>query len=157
MSILLLGIGNPCMGDDGIGPRTVQYLQFEKHLPPQVTIVDGGMLGLGLLPYLEGVEKLVVVDAVRRGQPPGTIVRLTGEEVPRVIAPKLSMNEAGLSDLLAAAELLDMLPPEVVLWGMEPAVLDFGENFSPPVAARIDTLQKYVLTELVKAATDNTL
>lgn len=153
MSVLLLGIGNSCMGDDGIGPYTVRLLQRENRLPSRVTVVDGGTRGLELLSLLEGVEKLVVVDAVRCGQPPGTIVRLTGEEVPRIIVPKLSMNEAGLSDLLAAAELLDMIPTEVILLGMEPAVLEFGEKLSAPVAAQLDTLQQYVLTELVEAAT----
>lgn len=136
------------MGDDGIGPCIVQRLQQEKRLPSHVTVVDGGMLGLELLPYLEGIEKLVVVDAVRRGQAPGTIMRLSGDEVPRVIAPKLSMNEAGLSDLLAAAELLDILPREVILWGMEPEAMVFGETLSPPVAARVEALGQCILAEL---------
>ena len=112
MSVLLLGIGNSCMGDDGIGPYMVRRLQCDNRFPSQVTVVDGGTRGLELLPYLVGVKKLVVVDAVRCGQSPGTIVRLAGDKVPRIIVPKLSMNETGLPDLLAAAELLDILPQE---------------------------------------------
>ena len=148
MSILVLGIGNPYMGDDGIGPRVAQRLQRDYRLPSGVAVVDGGTRGLELLSLLEGVERLLVVDAVKNGCTPGTVIRLARDQVPRVIKAKLSMDEAGLSDLLAAAELLGHVPPEIVLWGIQPASLDFGEELSPPVASQFDALVLHVLEEL---------
>lgn len=150
MSVLVLGIGNLYMSDDSIGVRVVQRLQDEHYLPPEVSVVDGGTLGLELLSFLEGVERLLVVDAVNNGCAPGTVIRLADVQVPRVIKRKFSMDEAGLSDLLAAAELLDSIPEEIVLWGIQPAVLEFGEELSPPVAARFETLVTHVLAELAE-------
>jgi len=154
MSTLVLGIGNPYMSDDGIGPRVARQLLRESGLPPDVTIVDGGTQGLGLLSLLEGVERLLVVDAVNSGCAAGTVVRLAGDRVPRAIRVKFSMDEAGLSDLLAAAELLGHIPREIVLWGMQPGVLEFGEQLSPPVAARFETLVTHVLAELADWGTE---
>jgi hydrogenase maturation protease len=150
MSILVLGIGNPYMSDDSIGVRVVQRLQREFRLSPEVRVVDGGTLGIKLLSLLEGVERLLVVDAVRNGSTPGTLIRLAGDQVPRAFMAKLSRDEAGLSDLLAAAELLGTIPWDIVLWGIQPASLEFGEQLSPLVAAQFETLVNHVLDELAK-------
>jgi len=87
-AILVLGIGNLVMGDDGAGVRVVQELQKRYVFPPHVEVMDGGTLGLDLLPKLEGIGRLLMVDAVETGGEPGTLVRLVGEEFPLPCKPR---------------------------------------------------------------------
>ena len=148
MSTLVLGIGNLVMSDDGIGVRVVQQLAAQYRFPAGVRILDGGTLGLDLLPQLEGVERLLVVDAVETGREPGSLVRLAGEYVPIVLETKVSPHQMGLKDLLAVAMLQGFAPREMVLLGVQPALLEMGMELSPPVAAQQETLVRKVLAEL---------
>ena len=148
MSTLVLGIGNLVMSDDGIGVRVVQQLAVRYRFPAGVRILDGGTLGLDLLPQLEGVERLLVVDAVETGREPGSLVRLAGEDVPIVLETKVSPHQMGLKDLLAVAMLQGFAPREMVLLGVQPALLEMGMELSPPVAAQQETLVRKVLAEL---------
>lgn len=136
------------MSDDGVGVRVVQLLAERYRFPPRVTVLDGGTLGLDLLPRLEGVARLLVVDAVETGQPPGTVVRLAGDEVPIVLETKVSPHQMGLKDLLAVAMLQGFAPREMVLWGVQPALIDMGMELSPLVAARLEPLVRHVVAEL---------
>lgn len=136
------------MSDDGIGVRVVQLLAERYGFPAGVTILDGGTLGLDLLPRLEGVERLLVVDAVETGEAPGTVVRLTGDDVPIVLETKVSPHQMGLKDLLAVAMLQGFAPREMVLWGVQPALIEIGMDLSPAVAAQLEPLARHVVTEL---------
>lgn len=148
MAVLVLGIGNLIMTDDGVGVRVVQRLMGEYRFPEGVTVLDGGTLGLDLLMHLEGVERLLMVDAVETGGPPGTVVRLSGEEIPMALQTKLSPHQVGLQDLLAVAELQGNRPAEMVLWGVQPESVELGMELSPAVAAQFDQLVEKVLAEL---------
>ncbi|MFA7534690.1 MAG: HyaD/HybD family hydrogenase maturation endopeptidase [Desulfuromonadales bacterium] len=148
MSILVLGLGNSLMTDDAFGPLAVAGLLERFALPPEVAVVDGGTLGLDLLPRLEGVGKLLILDAVDLGEAPGTVFRLHGEEVPRAFANKLSVHQMGLQDLLAVAELQGHLPAELVVWGVQPASVDIGLGLSPAVAAALPEVVRSVVEEL---------
>ncbi len=118
-----------------------------KALPEDVEIVDGGTAGLNLLYYLEGVDRLVIIDAVETGGPPGTIVRLAGDKVPAYMALKVSPHEITLPDFLAAAKLRDLYPREVIVWGMQPESLEVGVDLSPEVAACLPDLVNCVIAE----------
>jgi hydrogenase maturation protease len=133
MSILVLGLGNALMGDDALGVRAVEELRNRFRFPEEVNVLDGGTLGLDLLPRLEGVERLVIIDALEMGASPGTVFRLSGEEVPRAFASKLSVHQVGVQDLLAVAELQGHLPGELVVWGAQPASVELGLELSSPV------------------------
>lgn len=148
MSILVLGIGNLIMTDDGVGVRVAQRLVEEYRFPEGVTVMDGGTLGLDLLPHLEGVERLLMVDAVETGGPPGTVMRMVGEDIPVALQTKLSPHQMGLQDLLAVAELQGNRPAEMVLWGVQPESIELGMELSPAVAAQVDCLVDAVLAEL---------
>ncbi|MBT1074146.1 HyaD/HybD family hydrogenase maturation endopeptidase [Geobacter grbiciae] len=148
MSILVLGIGNLIMTDDGAGVRVAQRLMDGCRFPEGVTVMDGGTLGLDLLPYLDGVERLLLVDAVETGGPPGTVVRLAGEEIPVAFRTKLSPHQMGLQDLLAVAEFQGSCPVEMVLWGVQPESVELGMELTPAVAAQVDHLVDKVLAEL---------
>lgn len=146
--ILLLGLGNILLQDEGLGVRAVERLAATYDLPEEVEALDGGTLGLDLLPRLYGVDGLLIVDAVASGQAPGTLVRLEGDAIPAALAVKMSMHQVGLQDLMAASALQGMRPPRMVLWGMEPATLGWGLDFSETVAARLADLVAAVVREL---------
>ena len=106
MSVLVLGLGNPLRGDDGIGSRLVEELAH-RGLPEDVTALDGGTGGLDLLHVLEGWKRAVIVDAADVGQEPGRFVRFTLDEARLAQATdSFSLHQAGLSEALALAEAL---------------------------------------------------
>jgi len=120
MSILVLGLGNTIMTDDGFGGRAVDTLRARFTFPEGVRVEDGGTLGLDLLPMFEGIDQLLIIDALEMDADPGSIFRLEGEEVPRALASKVSVHQMGIQDLLAVAELQGNLPGELVVWGVQP-------------------------------------
>lgn len=148
MAVLVLGIGNVLMNDDGFGIRVVERLQRDYRFPGNVTVLDGGTLGLDLLPRLEAVDRLLIVDAVDLGADMGTVFRLVGEEVPRAFASKLSVHQMGVQDLLAVAELQGHCPPELVIWGVQPGSIEMQLTLSEPVAAAIDKVIAGIVDEL---------
>jgi hydrogenase maturation protease len=146
--ILVLGLGNILLKDEGLGVRAVERLAARYRLPPEVQVMDGGVMGLDLLPHLEGVSHLLITDAVQIGRLPGSLVRLEGEAIPATLSLKMSMHQVGLQELLALAGFQGTLPEQVVLWGLEPASLEWGLELSAPVAAQIDALVDAAVGEL---------
>jgi hydrogenase maturation protease len=146
--VLVLGIGNLVMSDDGVGVKVVQRLQQEYRFPNCVEVLDGGTLGLDLLPKLEGLERLIIVDAVETGQKPGTCVRLTGEELPIALETKLSPHQMGLKDLLAVSELMGHSARQMVLIGVQPGSIEMDTELTPEVEAVVDVLMANILNEL---------
>ncbi len=145
---LILGVGNLLLSDEGVGVRVIERLQAEYDLPEHVQVLDGGTLGLDLLYYLEGVENLLIIDAVEMEAEPGELLRMEGEEVPSFLSMKMSPHQIGIPDMLFAAKLRDLYPPNVVLWGIQPAELDVGMELSPLIDAKIDVLIGKTLAEL---------
>ena len=148
MAILVLGLGNLLMSDDGLGSRVIEALEKEGLGSSEIRLLDGGTLGLDLLPRLEGIERLLIIDALQMGVAPGTLVRLEGEEVPRAFANKLSVHQMGLQDLLAVAELQGNLPQELVVIGVQSAIIEMGMELSPAVAAAFDEVLEAVRQQL---------
>lgn len=148
MEILVLGIGNLVMTDDGIGVRVVQLLAERYRFPEQVTVLDGGTLGLDLLPQISQAQRLLIIDAVETGAEPGTLIRLSGTEIPLALTTRLSPHQMGLKDLLAVGSLLGQSPQEIVLWGVQPQTVELALHLSPPVAAQLESLVDKVLEDL---------
>jgi hydrogenase maturation protease len=149
MITLVLGLGNILLSDEGVGVRVIERLLEQYELPRGIRVMDGGTLGLDLLPYLEETSRLVVVDAVQSREPPGTLIRLTGDEIPIFLdAAKVSPHQEGLQDLLAAALLKGYLPDEVVFLGVQIESMGVGLELSPAVAAQVDALVDRVVEEL---------
>ena len=147
-SVLVLGAGNILLQDEGVGVRALARLLARFELPASVQAIDGGTMGLDLLPYLEGITDLLILDAVRSGRAPGSLVRLEGDTIQAGLALKLSVHQVGLQEMLAASRLCGCTPARVVLWGIEPASLDWGLALSPTVAAQLDSLVAAVAGEL---------
>lgn len=148
ISVLVLGIGNLVMGDDGVGVMVAQRLQQEYRFADNVEIMDGGTLGLDLLPMLENVTNLIMIDAVETGKKAGTCVRLYGEELPIALETKVSPHQMGLKDLLAVSELMGHSPREMVLIGVQPGSIEMEIGLTPEVEAQLETLISNVLDEL---------
>ena len=148
MAILVLGLGNSIMTDDGFGVEVVNTLASRYHFQDEVTLLDGGTLGLDLLPRLEGVESLLIIDALDMRDEPGRIFRLEGAEVPKAFASKLSVHQMGLQDLLAVAELQGHVPRRLVVWGVQPACIEMGTELTAAVQAAVATVVDKVLEEL---------
>ncbi len=148
MAILVLGLGNTIMTDDGFGVRAVELLSSHYRFPEQVCLLDGGTLGLDLLPRLEGIERLLIIDALEMHAPPGTVFRLEGEEVPRAFAGKLSVHQMGVQDLLAVSELMGHLPKELVVWGVQPECIEMGTELTATTAAALEPVVAGIVGEL---------
>lgn len=148
MRVLVLGIGNILLGDEGIGVRVVEALSARYRFPEGVQVVDGGTAGMGLLDLIAGQSHVIIVDAVKGGAEPGTIVRLEGDAVPVGFRQRVSPHSLGLGDVLALLAILDQAPQQLVVIGIEPAGLDFGVELSPIVASHLETLVNAVIVEL---------
>ncbi len=136
------------LSDEGAGNKAVHELQQRFHFPPEVEVVDGGTMGLDLLPYLDDRTHLFIIDAVKSGNAPGTTVRIELEDPPAYFRTKISPHQLGLSEVLAVATLTNNLPPKIVLFGIEPKDLSTGLEMSPEVSENIGRLANMVIDEL---------
>lgn len=150
MKILVLGLGNILLRDEGVGVRVIERLRERYTFPDHVTVLDGGTLGLDLLEYLEDASHVIIVDAVNAGQEPGTLIRLVNGEIPAFLGHKVSPHQVGLQDLLALAKLRGHLAEEVILWGVQMAHLEPGLDLSPAVGAQVEPLTVHVIQELAR-------
>jgi hydrogenase maturation protease len=147
IALLVLGLGNLLCGDDGIGPAAVNLLARRYDAPPGVKVIDGGTLGLSLLPYIEEAQQVLLIDAVRADLPCGSFVRLLDEEVAPAVAQRLSVHQVGVADLLDAARWRGAYPPRLTLLGLVPATLELGLKRSEAVEARLPLLVEWIVEE----------
>lgn len=150
MSVVVLGVGNLLMCDEGVGVHTIAALERGWDFPPEVRLVDGGTSTQELLGDLEGLDHLLVIDAITSGAAPGSIVRLDGDAVPAVFTTKLSPHQIGISDLLATLTFLGRAPKRVDVFGVEPMTLTLDMELSPEIAAKVPELCALVLAELAR-------
>ncbi len=146
-SLLILGLGNVICGDDGLGVAAVERLRRRYALPAGVRVLDGGTLGLTLMGDFEGVEDVILVDAVKVDAPPGTPVRLEGEAVETAARERLSVHQIGVADLLDALRLMGASPRRLVLLGSVPRTVELGLGRSAEVEAGLDGLVETVANE----------
>ncbi len=147
--VLILGVGNILLGDEGVGVRVVEKIRNEHMLPDDVEVMDGGTLGLTLIPYLEGREVVFIVDAVDRGGRPGELYRIDGDDIDEVYnSRKLSVHQIGLREVLGLSRLQGFLPKMVCLFGIQPQTVEVGLDLSGPVSSRVDELIEILLDEV---------
>ena len=153
LSTLLLGLGNVLMKDERLGVHVVNTIKERYDCPPELEIIDGGTLGLELLPLFEKFDRVVIADAVNFGREPGYIGVLEDDQIPAVIFSKLSVHQIGLADLISVAKLKGIMPSKVCLIGMQPSPDDFtlviemsnvvNENIEKITAATINKLKEW--------------
>jgi hydrogenase maturation protease len=148
MRVVVLGIGNLLLSDEGVGVRAVERLRADYALPPEVEAIDGGTSAMELLDDLAHADRLIVVDAVLAGREPGAVVKLTGDAVPVFFRQRLSPHQVGLAEVLATLELTGEAPGATVVIGIEPQTLATAMQLSAAVSASLPRVLSDVLAEL---------
>ncbi|MGA1796459.1 MAG: HyaD/HybD family hydrogenase maturation endopeptidase [bacterium] len=142
----IIGIGNLILKDEGVGVHAVQRLEG-MDLPPSIDVIDGGTDAMDLLPMFQDYERIIVIDALKAGGSPGTIYRVTPEEIMHDRSRTLSLHEVGLLDVLGMARQLGG-HGEVVIIGVEPKEISCSIELSPEVEAELPRVMDAVLAEL---------
>lgn len=149
-AITILGIGSILFRDEGFGIRVVQRLEELYEFPENVTLVDGGVLGMNLLGIMSEADHLIVIDAIRNRGRPGTVYRLEGDEIPSRIRAKNSLHQIDFLETLTLCQALDRVPETVIL-GVEPEDIEtLDVNLTPTLQARVEQVTEMVLQELTR-------
>ena len=144
----VLFLGNPLLGDDGLGERALEALQRDWALPPELELVAGGNGGLDLLPVVEDARRLIVVDAIEAEAAPGALVALEGDAIPLALGSAISPHQVGIAQVLALARIRGDRPERVLALGLQPGSLREGIGLSPEVEAGLEALVERLVTEL---------
>jgi hydrogenase maturation protease len=146
--ILVMGVGNPLMRDEGVGPRVVELLRAAYEFPDNVEVVDAGTMGFMILDVLRGFDRLIIVDALQgTDEPAGTVMLLTPDD----FAPNQvmhSLHDTRLIDVLQAAELIDIRPETVAVGVQIESIQEWVLELSPAVEAALPTAAAVVLEQL---------
>lgn len=126
--VLVLGLGNPLMGDDGAGLLILAALKESLGGDNRVALEDGGTLGMTLLPLVEDARAVVLLDAAHTGSAPGSVIVRRREELPGFFSHLLSPHQIGLREVLGAAQLCGTLPTHLALVGIEAESTGFAES-----------------------------
>ncbi len=138
MNILVLGVGNTLMRDDGVGVRLLEALAAADPVPRGVEYLDAGTLSFLLLPRIEDCDALLLLDAAHLGTHPGDVRCLEGESMDEFLrTARCSVHEVGVRDLLDVARLTGHLPDRRAFVGVQPLETGWGDSLSPPVAAAL--------------------
>ncbi|MCL1790988.1 MAG: HyaD/HybD family hydrogenase maturation endopeptidase [Peptococcaceae bacterium] len=137
--IKILGIGNLVRRDEGVGIHLLRLLEdtlsSEGPLASQIELIDGGTMGFPLLSIIETAGKLLILDAVETGRPPGEIAVWHGEQVPYFFATKMSVHQVSFADILTIAKFNNAYPADIAVVGIQPHTLDWGTELSDEVSA----------------------
>jgi hydrogenase maturation protease len=144
---LVLGLGNLVHSDDGLGVHAIQALRQDSRVPADTVLMDGGTLGLSLLPHISAFQRLLVIDALDVNESPGTLLRLEGKAL-RNLPGKASVHQLGFADLMVALELLGESPEEIVLFGVQPLSTEWSTELTPPVREALGPLFDALLEQL---------
>ncbi len=145
--IVILGVGNLLLSDEGVGVHVAHELMKMK-LPPEVSVIEGGTDGFGLLNIITEADRLIVIDAIRGGAPPGAIYRFNIHDLKNCPKGfKSSIHQIGILEVLHLSELIGKTPLTTII-GIEPKSLEMGMELSPEIRAKIPRLIEIILNEL---------
>lgn len=150
MRAVVLGVGNTILADDGVGVHAIEAFERDYVAPQGVMVIDAGTSSMEMIEDLSHLDFLLVVDAINDGQPPETLIRLAGEQVPVFFRRNLSPHGIGLSDVLAALELLGAEPKETVILGVQPVSTELSTELTPAIAAHVPALVTQIADELAQ-------
>jgi len=150
VSILVLGLGNVLLSDEGVGVRIVEALSAFHDLPDEVEVLDGGTSGMDLLDTIADRDCLIVADAVNANGPAGRLMRLENDDIRMLFENRLSPHQLGLSDLLANLRLIGQEPRRIVIVGVVPQNLGLGLELSPAAADGRDAAVAMIVDELTR-------
>lgn len=144
---VVIGVGNTLLSDDGAGVHAARALERDARLPEGVTVLDGGTLGLELTAYASDASRLLLLDAINTGAPPGTVVRMTGPELLGT-SNGWSVHQLGVADLISALALLSAAPQEIIVLGIQPESTEWSTELTPAVKAGLPRLVEAAMRQL---------
>ena len=144
--VVVIGVGNLLLKDEGIGIHTVKALQ-EIKLPQDVKIIDGGTAP-DLIAYTEAGDKLIIIDAAKAGGEPGTIYRLLPQDLAEENGKAISVHELSVEQNLRLMSLMGNKPGEIVIIGIEPKEINWGTELSAELQQKVPEIVKVVLKEI---------
>lgn len=146
--VLVLGMGNILLEDEGLGIHAMRLLQQRYDFSPDVEFLDGGTSGMAMIDQISLRKHLLVLDAVQTGDAPGTLVKMRDSDVPVYFGTKVTFHQLGLADVLAHLELSDEQPDHVTVLGLVPQSLDLSLELSNHIQSRLDDLVEAAAAEL---------
>ncbi|MFP4258668.1 MAG: hydrogenase maturation protease [Desulfovermiculus sp.] len=150
-NILILGVGNILLSDEGAGVRALELLEDRYTFPPQVELLDGGTSGLELLPALDHRTHVYIIDVVQQKDlDPGQIMILDLARSPGYFRQKISPHQLGLSEVLAVAEMSGSLPPNITLLGIRPQSLETGLELTQTIRDGLENIIQFLVDDLTK-------
>ena len=144
---VVLGVGNILLSDEGFGVRVAEALSQRFRFPDAVEVLDGGTLGIELMRFLDGAERLILIDAIH-GSEPGSFRIIQGDDVRLYFQEKVSLHEMGIQEVLASLVVMEKPIAEIVVIGVVSVSLDIGLDLTPLVASRIDEAVTSVIRQL---------
>ncbi|MGE5478759.1 MAG: HyaD/HybD family hydrogenase maturation endopeptidase [Bacteroidales bacterium] len=149
MRVVVLGVGNILMSDEGVGVHAVEALANQYAIPDEVEIIDGGTSGMDCLDRIAEADLLLIADCMRsKDKAPGTITRLADDEINAWFNTRISPHQVGLSDVLAACSFHGISPKKVVLVGVQPASFDTSMELTPAIAAVLPQVVERLVAEV---------
>jgi len=149
IKIIILGIGNLLLSDEGLGVHFVQMLDKDKLKYSNLEIVDGGICA-EFVSYIEDGCKLIVVDAIKGGGEPGTVYCLSIDDVMAQSTSYPPSHEMGVLDSLNILKSIGIEPKETIIIGIEPKNLEPGLKLSPEVAEKFSELNGLIVEKINK-------
>ncbi|MBI3599506.1 MAG: HyaD/HybD family hydrogenase maturation endopeptidase [Nitrospinae bacterium] len=146
--ILVLGVGNILLKDEGVGVRVIERLQRDYKFPPNVEIIDGGTAGLGLLNLFEGIDHLIIVDAIQGNDTPGSLYRFKFEDISANIPKKFSPHQIGIFETLTVKKVLGKLPDTTIIAIQPKDCNHWGMELTPEIENKIPDVINLVMKEL---------
>ena len=147
-SIVVLGVGNILLTDEGLGVHVVEDLKANYTFTPQISLIDGGTMGMELLTYMRGMKKILLIDAVNSGEAPGTIYEFPHRELEQYFTDHISVHEVGMQDILRIRAIQENPLEDAIVIGVEPESLDVGFEPSAPVQKALPEVKERVLRVL---------
>jgi hydrogenase maturation protease len=146
--LLIVGLGNALHGDDGFGPRIIAELQQKYRFPENVRLVDGGIMGITLLPLLEKAKAVIVVDTVVFHKEPGTLYKFSISDIEATGEVPLSLHEIGFIEAVQILREEGKVVAGTVI-GVEPdRIIPWTTTFSPAVEEKVPQVMEMVLREI---------
>ena len=153
---MVMGLGNTLNRDEGLGVYILNNLEnyikenMTEALNPDLEFVDGGALGLNLLPWVEECSHLLVLDAIDAHKDPGTLIELQREEIPLYTGIKMSDHQITFQEVLGLASFRGKLPQHLYMIGIQPADISIGVEVSPQVTATMPLVQERAMKILAE-------
>lgn len=137
-SVTVLGIGNTIFHDEGLGVHILPLLEEKLAcFGGQVEIIEGATDGIRLLGPIEDTDQLIIIDAMNGGKEPGTVYRVESDDIPAYYGLKMSVHQLGFHEVLMAAKIRERLPARMVMFGVQPQLLEFGIGLTEQVEAAL--------------------